>query len=129
MKSILQALLFGLFWCVAVYNVRLSAQTFSTLHQFVFPAEIPYAPIAQGQDGMLYGTSSEGGNGDYGTVFKVNPDGTGFTNIYNFADGLDGANPDAGLALSGGVVYGTASGGGCRKQRHGIHAEHQRHRV
>src|SRR5580658_9422664 len=112
MMSKLPAVLFGLAGFAAVYAANLGAQTFSTLHNFVFPAEIPYAPVVLGPDGMLYGTASTGGTGDYGTVFKVKPDGTGFTNIYNFTDDLDGANPDAGLLLSGGTLYGTTVEGG-----------------
>src|ERR1017187_8256007 len=35
-----------------------------------------------------------------------------FTTIYNFTSGSDGANPNAGVILSGNTLYGTASGGG-----------------
>ena len=37
-----------------------------------------YAGLAQGADGTLYGKAHQGGNLGYGTVFKLNPDGTGF---------------------------------------------------
>ena len=52
-----------------------------------------------------------------GTVFAVNTDGTGFTNLHSFtaASGSlvsitnsDGASPYAGLILSGNTLYGTA---------------------
>ena len=66
----------------------------------------------------LYGTASLGGNSDSGTVFSVNTNGSGFaafssfsatdTNGYN----SDGANPQAGLILSGNTLYGTATYGG-----------------
>jgi uncharacterized repeat protein (TIGR03803 family) len=55
-------------------------------------------------------------------VFKVNTDGTGFTNLYSFMAGnvnsfgvvtnSDGANPRGGLLLSGNTLYGTAQLGG-----------------
>jgi uncharacterized repeat protein (TIGR03803 family) len=35
-----------------------------------------------------------------------------FTTLHNFSGGKDGANPYAGLVLSGNILYGTASGGG-----------------
>ena len=35
-----------------------------------------------------------------------------FTNLYNFTGGNDGANPVAGLILSGSTLYGTAQYGG-----------------
>jgi uncharacterized repeat protein (TIGR03803 family) len=67
----------------------------------------------------LYGTAIYGGSSGNGTVFKVNSDGTGFTNLHSFAAGFglsgtnsDGANPFAGLVLSGNTLYSTARGGG-----------------
>jgi uncharacterized repeat protein (TIGR03803 family) len=68
-------------------------------------------------DGALYGTTSEGGASGNGTVFEINADGIGFTNLYSFTaaqDGTnsDGSNPYAGLVSSGGVLYGTAESGG-----------------
>src|SRR5206468_2874221 len=59
----------------------------------------------------LYGTTSGGGGSGYGTVFKINTNGTGFTNVHNFIYS-DGAYPLAGLILSGNILYGTAYGGG-----------------
>jgi uncharacterized repeat protein (TIGR03803 family) len=106
------ALLLGVFWIAAVAPAMLNAQTISILHSFVFPAENPQAPLAQGPDGTLYGTAYEGGNGGYGTVFKVSPNGTGFTDIYNFYGGADGANPCAGLLLAGTNLFGTTYYGG-----------------
>jgi uncharacterized repeat protein (TIGR03803 family) len=58
----------------------------------------------------LYGTTTGGGSGDNGTMFAVNTDGSGFTNLHNFTHGLDGAYPEAKLLLSGDTLYGTASG-------------------
>jgi uncharacterized repeat protein (TIGR03803 family) len=61
----------------------------------------------------LYGTTEGvGGSIGYGTIFKINTDGTGFTTLYTFTAGNDGAAPRSGLILSGNVLYGTASGGG-----------------
>jgi uncharacterized repeat protein (TIGR03803 family) len=59
----------------------------------------------------LYGTTPFGGTGSNGTVFALNIDGTGFTNLHSFT-GSDGGDPIAGLVLSGGTLYGTASDGG-----------------
>lgn len=63
----------------------------------------------------LYGTTYGpyfGQSAGYGTVFRVNTDGTGFSNIYHFTGNTDGAYPEAGLVLSGSTLYGTASAGG-----------------
>jgi hypothetical protein len=43
-------------------------------------------------------------------VFAINTDGTGFTNLYSFSGGSDGANP-YGVIISGSVLYGTTDGG------------------
>jgi uncharacterized repeat protein (TIGR03803 family) len=56
----------------------------------------------------LYGTTSRGGSWNAGTVFAVNTDGTGFTTLHSLTNGSDGANPQAGLILSGNTLYGTA---------------------
>lgn len=115
-------------WLVAA---RTYAQNFTNLSSFggVF-GNSPLYSILPGpglilSGGTLYGTASFGGSEGYGMVFKVNTDGTGFTNLYNFdsvilydpSTGLydiagDGVNPYAGLVLSGGTLYGTTQGGG-----------------
>ena len=62
-------------------------------------------------DGNFYGTTSSGGSGGNGTVFKITPAGT-LTTLYSFA-GSDGANPYAGLVQAiDGNFYGTTYAGG-----------------
>jgi uncharacterized repeat protein (TIGR03803 family) len=60
----------------------------------------------------LYGTASAGGVYGQGTVFAINTDGTGFTNLFNFGTENSGNNPVAGVALSGATLYGTMPTGG-----------------
>src|SRR5690349_10052152 len=60
------------------------AQIFSPLHTFSTASGIA-ARLTQGPDGTLYGTSSGGGAGNAGTVFRLNPDGTHFGILYSFA--------------------------------------------
>jgi uncharacterized repeat protein (TIGR03803 family) len=60
----------------------------------------------------LYGTAESGGTNGFGTVFAINTNSTGFTNLYNFTGGDDGANPYARLLLAGSTLYGTVSAGG-----------------
>jgi uncharacterized repeat protein (TIGR03803 family) len=59
----------------------------------------------------LYGAASLGGTYGQGTVFAVNTDGTGFTNLHSLAGDGYGSNwPE--LLLYGGTLYGTTIGGG-----------------
>ncbi len=58
----------------------------------------------------LYGTASGGGSSGFGTVFRLNLDGTGFTNLHSFTDGA--ASPRAGLLLISNYLYGTTFSGG-----------------
>ena len=73
----------------------------------------PYAGLILSGN-TLYGTACGGGSSGNGTVFAVNTDGTGFTNLHSFTHlvlpgtNSDGANPYAGLILSGNTLYGTA---------------------
>jgi uncharacterized repeat protein (TIGR03803 family) len=60
----------------------------------------------------LYGTAAFGGVWGFGTIFAINTNGSGFTVLYSFTGGDDGANPQAGLILSGNILIGTAADGG-----------------
>jgi uncharacterized repeat protein (TIGR03803 family) len=71
----------------------------------------PYARLILSGN-TIYGTTSGGGKWGDGTVFKLNNDGTHFTNLYNFAGGVNGFNPRGGLTLSGSTLYGEAANGG-----------------
>jgi uncharacterized repeat protein (TIGR03803 family) len=61
-------------------------------------------------DGTLYGVASAGGRFGNGTVFAVNTDGTGFTNLFDFLGGTNGTAPMGGLIRSGSTLYGTTAG-------------------
>ncbi|HTL56309.1 MAG TPA: choice-of-anchor tandem repeat GloVer-containing protein [Candidatus Limnocylindrales bacterium] len=67
----------------------------------------------------LYGVAAHGGGHGNGTVFAVRTDGSGFNTVHDFtaiggifSTNIDGANPTAGLLLSGNTLYGTACNGG-----------------
>ncbi len=75
----------------------------------------PQAGLVQGSDGNLYGTSYEGGAGNYGTVFKMTS-GAVLTTLVEFTgNGASnkGSWPRAGLMQgSDGNFYGTTERGG-----------------
>ena len=63
---------------------RVTAQTFTNLHNFTgFDGAEPHAGLILSGN-TLYGTAQFGGSSSRGTVFAVNTDGTGFTNLYSF---------------------------------------------
>jgi uncharacterized repeat protein (TIGR03803 family) len=73
----------------------------------------PEAALVLDAAGNLYGTTVNGGSDqDFGTVFKLTPDGTE-TVLYRFAGPGDGATPFAGLIENrDGNLFGTTSEGG-----------------
>jgi len=99
---------------------RLTAQTLTTLHGFTAtdPNTGANTDGANPQAGLvvsgniLYGTAAAGGSSGNGTVFALNTNGRGFTNLYNFTGGSDGNLPQSVLILSGSTLYGMATTGG-----------------
>jgi uncharacterized repeat protein (TIGR03803 family) len=112
-----------------VFAVNTNGTGFTNLHRFAagsgtFPnvtnseGAFPFGGLVLSGN-RLFGTASYGGSASVGTVFAINTDGTGFTNLHTFtpksgspATNSDGANPSAGLILSGNTLYGTAINGG-----------------
>jgi uncharacterized repeat protein (TIGR03803 family) len=83
----------------------------------------PQAPLIEDASGNLYGTTYGGGGVNEGTVYKLTPSGSGYTEtlLYSFCSQydpstgncVDGANPEAGLIEdASGNLYGTTSWGG-----------------
>jgi uncharacterized delta-60 repeat protein len=60
----------------------------------------------------LYGTTAGGGNNQSGTVFKLNTSDNSHVIIQHFIAASTGSQPNGGLVLSGGKLYGTTSVGG-----------------
>jgi uncharacterized repeat protein (TIGR03803 family) len=83
----------------------------------------PWARVVFGPDGALYGTTSDGGSGGNGTVFKLVPPVTVCktslcpwmeTVIHSFGGSTDGPNPGLGDLVfdQAGNIYGTTMVGG-----------------
>ncbi|HZM03226.1 MAG TPA: choice-of-anchor tandem repeat GloVer-containing protein [Candidatus Saccharimonadales bacterium] len=106
-----------------VFALTTNGLSFTVLHSFTnVDGQSPQGALVLSGN-TLFGTTRNGGSGNNGTVFKVNTNGSGFATIYNFSAGeynpatlafgnSDGANPQAGLLLSGSMLYGTAESGG-----------------
>ena len=107
----------------AVYKVSTNGSGYTTLHQFGVGSDgrSPQAPLIQGLDGALYGTTALGGMGaqggasGFGTVFRLNTDGSGESVLHSFLPGDgNGQYPyTAGLVQGAdGVLYGVTQQGG-----------------
>ena len=74
-----------------------AAAHFQTLRSFGFPGSLgsqPDAPLTEGSDGALYGTTYGAANRYAGTVFRMNKDGTGYRPLHTFSlAGGDGRRP------------------------------------
>jgi uncharacterized repeat protein (TIGR03803 family) len=72
----------------------------------------PSAGLVIDSHGNAYGTTEAGGESGFGTVYRIDSKG-GYSLLYSFMGGNDGAKPIAGLILDpAGNLYGTTSGGG-----------------
>ena len=96
-----------------VFSIKTNGLSFTNLYNFTGGSDgkKPHANLILSSN-ILYGTTAYGGSGGNGNLFALNTDGTGFTNLYSFNGGNDGAAPIAGLILSGNTLYGAASSGG-----------------
>jgi uncharacterized repeat protein (TIGR03803 family) len=72
----------------------------------------PYGSLLQGTDGNFYGTTSEGGTNNAGTVFKITPAGVE-TVLWSFGSGTDSNTPYGSLVQgTDGNFYGMTYEGG-----------------
>src|SRR5882724_3811102 len=101
-----------------IFAVNTNGTGFRILHSFTGGSDgaHPWAGLIVSSN-TLYGTAYSGGSSGRGTVFALNTDGTGFTNLHNFTanpfgTNSDGAYPIPGLILSSNTLYGTARFGG-----------------
>ena len=118
-----------------IFSLGTNGSNYAVLHAFNFlPPNFshspgyglyPYGGLIQGNDGIFYGVASGGGlvpNGTRfcGTIYRLNPDGSGLVLLHSFAGmasfdntNADGANPNATLLKANdGKFYGMTSAAG-----------------
>lgn len=97
----------------------LVAQTLTALYTFtnsVHTVDANYGLVSSGN--TLFGTVVQGGAAGAGMIFRINTDGTCFTNLHNFSatgagyTNTGGAFPSAPMILSGNMLYGVTIFGG-----------------
>lgn len=98
---------------VTIQSEVFAQPQFTLLHSFNGADGFgPMAGVVQGTDGALYGTTSQGGSANFGTVFRLDRATLGLTTLHDFAE-TDGSLLYSGLALgSDGLLYGSTYTGG-----------------
>jgi uncharacterized repeat protein (TIGR03803 family) len=98
----------------AVFSLNTDGTGFTVLHQFNgSDGSAIYDGVTVSSNGTtLYGVGYWGGSAqNWGNVYKINTDGSGFTVLHAFGSG-EGHNPGGTLVLDGTVLYGTTFAGG-----------------
>jgi uncharacterized repeat protein (TIGR03803 family) len=95
-----------------IFQIDIKTGTESVLHSFAggTDGEYPWCTLLY-RGGVLYGTTTQGGVGKAGTIFRFDVKSGTERVLYGFGGG-DGGYPYAGLIYEDGALYGTTSGGG-----------------
>ncbi len=98
-----------------IFAIRPDGNGFTVMRSFTGgPADGSY-PLGSliGSGGVLFGMTQGGGGSNLGTVFRVNPDGSGFAVLHSFAGGVsDGQWPSGSLVEAGDELIGLTWAGG-----------------
>lgn len=97
---------------VAIFATVTKGQSLEVLHSFHnFDGAAPRAELVQGTDGNFYGSTIAGADYNYGTMFRITPNGA-LTTLVTF-NGTNGRAPWSGLLqVSNGNFYGSTLYGG-----------------
>ncbi len=111
-----------------IYRAAADGSSMQTIYQLkITEGANPVAGLLLGSDGLLYGVTSSGPlteGSTSGTVFRIAPDGSGFTVVHKFQNfasvnssgapvNADGANPESELVEGNdGRLYGVTRTGG-----------------
>jgi uncharacterized repeat protein (TIGR03803 family) len=104
-----------------VFKLNIDGTGYVVLKHFSGPPDdgaSPNSPLVL-SGGMLYGTTESGGASDFGTLFKIGTDGSGYTVLKQFTGPApgdsgegDGCMPQGRLALSSQTLFGGTTYGG-----------------
>jgi uncharacterized repeat protein (TIGR03803 family) len=96
------------------FKMNTDGTGYTLLHAFnggVSDGSSPYGSLTL-SGSTLYGMTVQGGGNNFGTVFKMNTDGTGFALLHTFTGYSDGQMPFGSLTLDGSTLYGMTTYGG-----------------
>lgn len=108
----------GLFNAGTIFKISANGKILTTLHNFGVGGNDganPYAGLVLANDGYFYGTTFAGAGyaNEYGTIYRIRPNGTNYLVLYRFTNTKDGSNPKGGLLQdTDGNFYGTTDRGG-----------------
>jgi uncharacterized repeat protein (TIGR03803 family) len=95
-----------------IFKINMDGTGYKKLHDFFWDGYgyIPYGSLTLVGD-SLYGMTYDGGANAYGTLFKINIDGSGYQDLLDFDwyDKNKGAYPCGSLILVGDSLYGMTS--------------------
>ena len=98
-----------------IFKIKPDGSGFTKLYDFTGSANgsLPWSSLIS--DGIfLYGMTLYGGTNGMGTIFKIKPDGSGFTKLYDFTGSASGRNPYGSLFSDGIYLYGMTSSDGAK---------------
>lgn len=106
-----------------IFRLKESGSDYTVLYSFAgtngMDGSKPYAGVMQASNGVLYGSTQEGGSNDIGIVYRITTNGTDYIVLHQFG-GLtnnDGNTPLGGLVEGDdGLLYGTTAFGGTLNQ-------------
>ncbi len=99
--------------CGTVFKIKPDGTGYSKLLDFTGITNGRTPPCKLISDGIfLYGMTQLGGTDSAGTIFKIKPDGTGYSKLLDFAGITNGKNPTGSLIYDGIFLYGMTIGGG-----------------
>ncbi|MEO9871764.1 MAG: choice-of-anchor tandem repeat GloVer-containing protein, partial [Ekhidna sp.] len=96
-----------------IFSIEVSTQSYELIHEFESGSVFfgtSWAALLE-LEGKIYGTTNREGANGYGEIFRLNPDGTGFTILHEF-DLTTGGEPFGKLVYSNSKIWGTCSIGG-----------------
>jgi uncharacterized repeat protein (TIGR03803 family) len=96
-----------------IFKIKSDGTGYSKLLDFAGAVNGSTPPGSLIFDGtFLYGMTYAGGVNDSGTIFKIMPDGTGYSKLLDFSGAVNGSYPNGSLISDGTFLYGMTRNGG-----------------
>lgn len=96
-----------------IFKIKTDGTDYIKILEFLGATNGSYPSGSLISDGtFLYGMTTYGGTNDFGTIFKIAPDGTGYVKLLDFSGGTNGNEPYGSLVSDGSFLYGMTYQGG-----------------